>query len=82
MLDDIRKPESERREWIVEILKDMDGKHTGFLHMGELVRCRECKHKYQEPWSNGVAVEGECEIWHRATLGDDFCSYGERKDNE
>lgn len=44
-----------------------------------VVRCRECRHKYQEPWNNGVAVEGECEIWHNATLDNDFCSYGERK---
>lgn len=48
----------------------------------DIVRCRECKHKYQEPWNNGVAVEGECEIWHNATLDNDFCSYGERKESE
>lgn len=48
----------------------------------DIVRCRECKHKYQEPWNNGVAVEGECEIWHNATLDDDYCSYGERGENE
>lgn len=47
-----------------------------------VVRCKDCKHKYQEPWNNGVAVEGECEIWHNATLDDDFCSYGERKESE
>lgn len=47
-----------------------------------VVRCKECKHKYQEPWNNGVAVEGECEIWHSATLDNDFCSYGERKTND
>lgn len=46
---------------------------------GELVRCKECRHKYQEPWHNGVKVEGECEIWHNATLDDDYCSYGERE---
>ena len=44
-----------------------------------VVRCRECKHKYQEPWHDGVAVEGECEIWHNATLDDDYCSYGEKE---
>ena len=47
-----------------------------------VVRCKDCKHKYQEPWNNGVAVEGECEIWHNATLDNDFCSYGERKESE
>lgn len=44
----------------------------------EVVMCKECKYKYQEPWHNGVRVEGECEIWQRATLADDFCSYAER----
>ena len=44
-----------------------------------VVRCKECKYKYQEPWHNGIRVEGECEIWQRATLADDFCSYGERE---
>lgn len=44
----------------------------------DIVPCKECRHKYQEPWHNGVKVEGECEIWHNATLDDDFCSYGER----
>ena len=48
----------------------------------DIVRCKECKHKYQEPWNNGVAVEGECEIWHNATLDNDFCSYGERKTDD
>ena len=45
----------------------------------DIVKCKECRHKYQEPWHNGVKVEGECEIWHNATLDDDFCSYGERE---
>ena len=44
-----------------------------------VVRCKECKHKYQEPWHNGVKAEGECEIWQRATLADDFCSCAERR---
>jgi hypothetical protein len=44
MLDDIRESEDNRREWIVEILKDLDGKHTGFLHRGELIRCKNCIH--------------------------------------
>ena len=48
----------------------------------DMVRCKDCKHKYQEPWHDGVAVEGECEIWHNATLDNDFCSYGERKNND
>lgn len=62
------------------ILANIDDAPT--IDAVSVVRCRECRHKYQEPWNNGVAVEGECEIWHSATLADDFCSYGERKDDE
>ncbi len=42
MLNGIRESEGNRREWIVEVLKDIDGMHTGYLHKGELVRCKEC----------------------------------------
>ena len=65
----------------------MDGKAAA---MAELVRCKDCKHpklpavltqKYGEP---GTLT---CHNWHspcnkRNVKQDDFCSYGERKDNE
>lgn len=79
MLDDIRKPKAERREWIVEILKDMDGKHTGFLHMGELVRCKDCKHN---PKYTGDYMYGRCvfcceDDFYSETPSDDFyCGFG------
>lgn len=44
MLNDIRMPEDDRREWIVEILKEIGGKHTGFLHKAEVTRCKNCVH--------------------------------------
>ena len=81
MLDDVRKPESERREWIVEVLKDIDGKHTGFLHKGELVRCKECKyepicsHSVQHTTHKPTSVT----IGYKSV---DFCSYGEREEDE
>lgn len=43
----------------------------------ELVRCKDCKH-----WnitSNGF---GECEIMDKQFLGEDYCSFGERKNDE
>ena len=76
MLNDIRESEGNRREWIVEILKDIGGKHTGFLHKGELVRCKDCKwHSYD--------TDDECR-WRIEEIpkDDDFCSYGERKESE
>lgn len=74
MLNDVRESEGNRREWIVEVLKDIDGMHTGYLHKGELVRCKECKwYKQSEAFcenGNGLWQAGdEC-----------FCSYGERSE--
>lgn len=69
-------------EWLIaripseEMIAKMAVAHAPTI---DIVHCRECKHKYQEPWLNGVKVESECEIWHNATLDDDFCSYGERE---
>lgn len=84
MLDDVRKPKPERREWIVEALKDMNGIHTGFLHKGELIRCGDCKWlRYCEtedmvefldcdhPDGGGVPRSEE---W--------FCADGEREEDE
>jgi acyl-coenzyme A synthetase/AMP-(fatty) acid ligase len=45
----------------------------------EIVRCKDCKHwgRY-EPTS----VSGRCRFECKMRMEDDFCSYGERKDNE
>ena len=85
MLDDVRKPESERREWIVEVLKDIDGKHTGFLHKGELVRCRDCRHREKYPCDEIEFYE--CgHIRYKGTkcgvTDDFFCADGEREEDE
>lgn len=53
-----------------------------------VVRCRDCK--LWEPYGSkgarkiGDPLEwyGGCEIWHGGHLESDFCSYGERKENE
>ena len=46
----------------------------------EVVRCKDCKHFINPTCSDGLCdLDGENRIiW----LNDDFCSYGERKDNE
>lgn len=49
-----------------------------------VVRCRECKYwrRYTRQWENHCA--GECER-HRmegGTYENDFCSYGQRKEDE
>jgi hypothetical protein len=45
------------------------------------VRCKECK-KWKEPWLEGQHL-GRCMKGKTAmTEPNDFCSYGERKDND
>ena len=56
------------------------------------VRCKDCKHWHEETgWcyhhSHFIGSEGEpCHPWESSDWkmlnADDFCSYGERKDNE
>lgn len=84
MLNDVRESEGNRREWIVEVLKDIDGMHTGYLHKGELVRCKECRH-----WCSHKDVDYDqskftyyCEVHGISFEGDDYCSFGERKEGE
>ena len=47
----------------------------------EVVRCRDCKHWHKETLFCDYMPYGEAQErvnWY----ADDFCSYGERKDNE
>ena len=47
----------------------------------EVVRCRECKHWHKETLFCDYTLYGEAQErvnWY----ADDFCSYGERKDNK
>lgn len=58
----------------------------------EVVRCKDCKHWHEETgWCNQhshfIGEKGEaCHPWEsndwKMLNEDDFCSYGERKDNE
>lgn len=45
-----------------------------------VVRCKNCKHYYADPWGYGNCVfEGGVS---RRTKETDFCSWGERKEDE
>lgn len=80
MLNDIRESEGNRREWIVEVLKDIDGMHTGYLHKGELVRCKECRYckKKRGTFKGEPIIFYRCEENNRDVENDDYCSFGER----
>ncbi len=47
----------------------------------EVVRCKDCEAWQENPWSKGEMV---CKCWADwlPTEPDDFCSCGERRDNE
>lgn len=46
----------------------------------EVVRCKDCKHYYADPWGYGNCVfEGGVS---RRTKTSDFCSWGERRKDE
>ena len=46
----------------------------------EVVRCKDCKY-YEHPEYYGGGTKDVCRTFKRQTKEDDFCSYGERKDN-
>lgn len=46
----------------------------------EVVRCKDCKHYYADPWGWGNCVfEGGVS---RRTKTNDFCSWGERREDD
>ena len=60
--------------------KSEDGIHVKAMDMGELVRCKDCKHSHS--WYLDKRI---CELWVETgvdVFNDGFCSYGEREDDE
>lgn len=62
-------------EDVMGYLADFADKHT--VDAVEVVRCKDCK-----KWEYDENLSGWCIEWRRRTLGNHFCSYGERKHNE
>lgn len=71
-------------EWIVEAETREELVYGHWYVAEDLVRCRDCKY-YESPWElDGMKFEGDCAFhdWYRASpTENDFCSYGERKDD-
>ena len=57
-------------EVIISRIWDNHGKEVGYEQKGVLVRCKTCKY----------AMTQDCPM--DEVYADDYCSYGERKDNE
>lgn len=47
----------------------------------EVVRCKDCIHHKEQKRRNGIAIY-ECDFISGLFLDDDFCSRGERKEQE
>lgn len=43
----------------------------------EVVRCKDCKH-----WDITSDGFGECNVMEKQFLGDEYCSFGERKEDD
>ena len=73
------EPEEVTGEGIVYV-QDIDEAPT--VDAVEVVRCKECKHwdqcPYQPNYGQCIRVDYDPPV----TYGDDYCSYGERKDND
>lgn len=46
----------------------------------EVVRCKDCKDWIRHSGHASYSPTGACFIWAETTLGEDFCSNGERKE--
>ena len=95
-VEDFRKltiPQMLGRGKLIELLQSSPSDVMGNHGIGALadhliandvvrvVRCKDCKHYGYEPYDNGDKC---CERWGEWIFPheDDFCSCGERKDNE
>ena len=68
--------------WAMELHKQRGhGKRLDNCPLRPLVRCKDCKHFKSQTENTGVCDGGFCHApVHVAVI--DFCSYGERKDDE
>ena len=49
----------------------------GIREVAELIRCKECRHRNERC---GMGEHRWCEMLNMSTTPDDFCSYGEVRD--
>ncbi len=59
---------------VIETVQDEYLQKPPTVDAVEVVRCKDCKE-----WEYDENFSGWCAMWRRRTLGDHFCSYGERR---
>ena len=60
------------------IVLEKDIRNAPTVDAVEVVRCKDCKHYYYSAYAMRCVCDFDNKEWDK----DDFCSYGERKDNE
>lgn len=56
---------------------DLEGKHCGNEYIGEVITCKDCKHRRE---NCGMGDHRWCDVLKMTTSADDFCSYGKRRE--
>lgn len=46
----------------------------------EVVRCKDCKHKIEDDYSDGNVPDLICKEWDSGVDINDYCSYGKRRE--
>ena len=71
------------REYIYGIAQYKNGA-TYLVSMGEIVRCKDCKCSdvYQSDSMGATAMYCRAFTFHRIVSEGDYCSYGERREDE
>ena len=68
------------RDYYEKVVSEMAKRN---VDAADIVRCSECKHWVGNISEDDGIYEDECKwITEEAPNADDFCSYGERSDNE
>lgn len=62
------------QDYILHIESAKDGVHITAEWQGELVRCKDCRHGQYD------ATHYFCAEHHHKVYEDDYCSYGERRE--
>ena len=65
------------RKEAVEAIEDLCIKKEPTVDAVEVVRCKDCKH-----WHITSDGFGECNVMDKQFLGKEYCSFGEKKNND
>ena len=64
----------------LDVMSTIDERTT--VDAVEVVRCKDCLNSWVIPKEMRNVGEYRCEFWYAEMYGDDYCSYGERREDE